>query len=313
MPLQPQIQSDVMALVATIPTVKEAVLTKQGLRTLRDEILYRHPKNPLKAEDTERLQTLGLSQLLMDWLVTEAGKSTFDDIKKGGPDALLQAFDAGLKQVELVQLTLAYVASVDDAVRFHKWFNQVLNRPVMLDIRLNPQLLAGVMFVYQNHLYDYSLRRQMPQLQQTLLDNYKQLAVSSNQLVEAVTSTNQNLESNIQNLESNQSADQAVVDSHQTAEQVTSTSTSTSENTSNITASQPPSTPTTPTPPNIPSASAPSGQPVSPPTSIEQTPENNQQATDNSSQNSTLNTQNSSPTANGQLPTAVAAPTEAAV
>lgn len=178
MPLPPQLQSDVMALVATIPTVKEAVLTKQGIRNLRDELLYRHPKNPLKADDSERLQALGLNQLLMDWLVTDAGRPVFDDIKKCGPDALLQAFDAGLKQVELVQLTLAYVASVDDAVRYHKWFNQVLNRPVMLDIRLNPQLLAGVMFVYQNHLYDYSLRRQMPQLQQILLDKYKQLATA---------------------------------------------------------------------------------------------------------------------------------------
>ncbi len=178
MPLQPQIQSDVMALIATIPTVKEAVLTKQGLRSLRDEILYRNAKNPLKANDNERLQSLGLGQLVMDWLVSEGGRTAFDDIKNCGPDAILQAFDAGLKQVELVQLTLAYVASVDDAVRYHKWFNQVLNRPVMLDLRLNPQLLAGVMFVYQNHLYDYSLRRQMPQLQQALLENYKQFTAS---------------------------------------------------------------------------------------------------------------------------------------
>lgn len=179
MPLPPQIQSDIAALVASLPTVKEAVLAKQGLRLLRDELLYKHPQDPLQPHQTERLQALGLTSFVMDWIASPEGKTLFEDFKNCGPDAVLQAFDAQLKTVELIQITLAYKASPDDAARFHKWFSQVLDRAIMLDVRYNPQLLAGIVFVYQNHLYDYSLKQRLPQIEDMLLASYRQMSLSA--------------------------------------------------------------------------------------------------------------------------------------
>src|SRR5690606_15291675 len=156
------LQSDVAELIKLLPTVKEAVLAKQGLRNLRAELLYRHPDHPINLMDTEKLESLGVTELLLEWLNSPAVKPALDDIKQGHPDALLQAFDEALKDVELVQLTLAYTAPVEDLVRYHQWFVQVLGRPVMMDVKVDKELLAGIRFSYQNQLHDYSLQARLP-------------------------------------------------------------------------------------------------------------------------------------------------------
>src|SRR5690606_42161157 len=131
MPSKNQIQSDVMALVRTLPTVKDAVQAKQGLRSLRDELLYRSKGDSLQVTDAAKLDELKISELLAEWLHSPAGEHVLEDFEQVGADAVLETFDKGLKQIELVQLNLAYVAPTEDLVRFHRWFNQVLGKPVM--------------------------------------------------------------------------------------------------------------------------------------------------------------------------------------
>ena len=173
MPSTPRLQSDLLALVRSLPTVKDSVQAKQGLRNLRDELLYRKSDKPVLLTDTAKMEELEISDLLQAWFNSPAGESIVDDIKSVGADDVLEEFDAALKQVELVQLNLAYTASTDDLSRYHRWFNQVLGKSVMLDVHVDRQLLAGASFVYQNHLHDYSLQQKMPELEALLLQKAK--------------------------------------------------------------------------------------------------------------------------------------------
>ncbi len=178
MPSTPQIQSDLMALVRSLPTVKDAVQAKQGLRSLRDELLYRHADQPLSLTDTAKMEELEISELVQAWFNSPAGESIVEDIKSVGADDVLQEFEAALKQVELVQLNLAYAAPTQDLSRYHRWFNQVIGKSVMLDVQVDRQLLAGASFVYQNHLHDYSLQQQMPEIEALLLQKAKAVGSS---------------------------------------------------------------------------------------------------------------------------------------
>jgi F0F1-type ATP synthase delta subunit len=173
MPSTPQLQSDLLVLVRSLPTVKDAVQAKQGLRNLRDELLYRRSDKPVLLTDAAKMEELEISDLLQAWFNSPAGESIVEDIKSVGADDVLEEFDAALKQVELIQLNLAYAASTEDLSRYHRWFNQVVGRSVMLDVHVDRQLLAGVSFVYQNHLHDYSLAQQMPEIEAKLLQNAK--------------------------------------------------------------------------------------------------------------------------------------------
>ena len=173
MPSAIRIQSDIVALVRSLPTVKDAMQAKQGLRALRDEVLYRQSSKNLQLSDTAKMEELGISDLLIAWFNTAAGEPIIKDIKQNAADEILQEFDEALKQIDLIQLNLAYVAPTEDLVRYHRWFSQVIGRPVMLDVRLDRQLLAGASFVYNDHLYDFSLKQKMPEIEAKLLDNFK--------------------------------------------------------------------------------------------------------------------------------------------
>ena len=64
MPSTPRLQSDLLALVRSLPTVKDSVQAKQGLRNLRDELLYRKSDKPVLLTDTAKMEELEISDLL---------------------------------------------------------------------------------------------------------------------------------------------------------------------------------------------------------------------------------------------------------
>lgn len=162
-----------MVLVRSLPTVKDSVQAKQGLRNLRDELLYRKSGASLRLDDQAKLDELRISDLLAAWLQSPAGESVLEDFEAAGADAVLAEFDACLKQIELIQIRLAYVPSTDDLVRYHRWFSQVLGKSVMLEVSVEPELIAGVAFTYQNKQFDFSLRKEMPVIEERLLDKVK--------------------------------------------------------------------------------------------------------------------------------------------
>ena len=100
MPSTPRLQSDLLALVRSLPTVKDSVQAKQGLRNLRDELLYRKSDKPILLTDAAKMEELKISDLLQAWFNSPAGESIVDDIKSVGADDVLEEFDAALKQVE---------------------------------------------------------------------------------------------------------------------------------------------------------------------------------------------------------------------
>lgn len=175
MPSPTRLKSDLMALVRTLPTVKDSVQAKQGLRSLRDELLYRKSGKSLQLDDAAKLDELHISDLLANWLQSPAGEHVLEDIEKSGDEVLVE-FDKALKKVELVQVALAYVPPTDDLVRYHRWFNQVIGHPVMLEVSTDQELIAGISFSYQNAQHDYSLRKKMPEIEQVLLKKSKALA-----------------------------------------------------------------------------------------------------------------------------------------
>jgi hypothetical protein len=170
-----KLRSDVSALVALLPTVKEAQLAKRGLRALRDAALFRKDK-PLSLNDQQALQELGVTEILLRWLQSPAGKTALDDFKEQGSEKLLQQLEAALKDIETVRLTLAYNPSTDDLIRFHTWFTAVLNRPVLLDVQLDPTLVAGFTAMAGSKFVDASIKEKLPILAKQVSENFKKIS-----------------------------------------------------------------------------------------------------------------------------------------
>jgi hypothetical protein len=170
-----KLRSDVSSLVAMLPTVKEAQLAKQGLRILRDEILYKHNGAPVTLSDTMRLQQLGVTELLLRWLQSPGGQGAIDDFRESGSEALLQELDRALKNIETVRLTLAYNPSTDDLVRFHAWFTDVLKKPILLDVQYDPTLVAGFTAMAGSKFVDASIQEKIPALVEEVNNGFKKL------------------------------------------------------------------------------------------------------------------------------------------
>lgn len=159
-----KLRSNVANLVDALPTSKEAQLAKQGLRTIRDEYLYKQRQAPLNLSDTAALQQLGITEVLLRWLQSPDGAPALDDFKQFGSEALLDAVDEAIKDMEIVRLTLAYNPSIDDLSRFHTWFKAVLGKPVLLDAQYDPSLVAGFTAMAGSKFVDSSIKDKIPQM-----------------------------------------------------------------------------------------------------------------------------------------------------
>jgi hypothetical protein len=169
------LHSDIGSLVKLLPTVKEAQLAKQGLRLLRDECLYKHQDAPITLNNTDRLQELGITEILLRWLQSPGGKTALDDFKEFGSEALLQQLEAALKDTETVRLSLAYMPSTDDLIRFHTWFSTVLNKPIMLDVQYDPSLVAGFTAMAGSKFVDASIKDKLPVLAKQVAESFSKL------------------------------------------------------------------------------------------------------------------------------------------
>jgi hypothetical protein len=176
MPSTSSLRSDVAALVVTLPTVKEAVLAKQGIRALRDEMLYKHDRGPLSLDDGPRLAEIGITPLLLQWMHTPAGQPIQQDLTDPGADAVLAAFHAAEEKIEVVRLTLAYAASTDDLVRFHQWFKATLGHPLMLDVAIDPKIIGGFTAMYHDHYLDYSVAAALPKVEEKIQQQFQAYA-----------------------------------------------------------------------------------------------------------------------------------------
>jgi hypothetical protein len=174
MPSTMSLKSDVDALVASLPTVKEAILARQGLKSMRDALLYKHDGGALVLSDSDTLHRLGATELLMAWLSSKDGAEILADLTVAGGETFLKAFDAALKKVDLIQLTLAYSPTTDDLTRYHAWFTHELKRPILLDVKTDPRLIAGFTAMYNDRLLDYSAHALVPQMQARLQELYAQ-------------------------------------------------------------------------------------------------------------------------------------------
>jgi hypothetical protein len=174
-----KLHSDLGSLIQLLPTSKEALLAKQGLRVLRDECLYKHDEAPVTLKDTVRLQELGVTEILLRWLQSPGGKTALDDFKEFGSEALLQQLDAALKDIEGVRLTLAYHPSTDDLLRFHTWFVAIMGRPILLDVQYDPALVAGFTAMAGSKFVDSSIKDKLPLLADQVVASFKQLKVKT--------------------------------------------------------------------------------------------------------------------------------------
>lgn len=170
-----KLRSDVSSLIESLPTSKEAQLAKQGLRTLRDECLYKQRPVPLNLADSVHLQELGVTEVLLRWLQSPGGKTALDDFKQFGSEALLDALDEAIKDMETVRLTLAYNPSTDDLIRFHTWFKAILNKPILLDVQYDPSLVAGFTAMAGSKFVDASIKDKLPALAQQVTEQFKKI------------------------------------------------------------------------------------------------------------------------------------------
>lgn len=71
---------------------------------------------------------------------------------------IINKLTENLNRLPIITLYLAVIISDNDIDKIGGWFRNILKTQVLLDINLNPNLVAGCAFVYNGKYYDYSLR-----------------------------------------------------------------------------------------------------------------------------------------------------------
>ncbi len=77
------------------------------------------------------------------------------------------------KTAPIVHMTFAAEADLESLVTMVHWFRQNMSKYTLIEVGLQPGLVAGAYVRSQNHVYDYSLRARLIGQRQTLVSALK--------------------------------------------------------------------------------------------------------------------------------------------
>lgn len=120
--------------------------------------LYR---TDLSAEESIRNTLPYDKAIIINKLAAEEGVLMND---KPSVQAFLQDIRKEVTTLPAVQITLAASPSATLITHIHDWFYRTYHRSVLLDIKIDPKIVAGCIISAKGKYYDFSLGKQAEQL-----------------------------------------------------------------------------------------------------------------------------------------------------
>lgn len=107
------------------------------------------------------LEALAASKKAKDYISFEV-LNTLDTFGKiASYSGLLTDFKKLFYKTQTVSITLAFNPSKEFLERLIKWFEDNLGKRVILDVKVDPGLIAGAQVLCKEHFRDYTVRRKM--------------------------------------------------------------------------------------------------------------------------------------------------------
>lgn len=88
-----------------------------------------------------------------------ADKYNVNQDNKSDMQELLQQINDAIDDLPLAHLIIAIDPNVQTVQAIHHWFYRTLKKPAVIDIDVDPSLIAGSVISFNGKLRDYSLKR----------------------------------------------------------------------------------------------------------------------------------------------------------
>lgn len=112
-------------------------------------------------EIVKALEALSSSKKAVNYLSFDT-LYVLDSFARGNAHlGLVSDFKRLLYKTPTVSLTLAYNPSREFLERVKKWFEQNLGQRILLDLKVQPKLIAGAQILCKEHFRDYTVRRKL--------------------------------------------------------------------------------------------------------------------------------------------------------
>lgn len=98
------------------------------------------------------------------------------------PEKYLEGLTAELDQLPSVQVSTAVEPSQGTLEKIHTWLNEQLGKHVLLDLRIQPNLLAGATVSAEGKYYDGSLQEHLDTIIEETVQKFHSVPTGTNQI-----------------------------------------------------------------------------------------------------------------------------------
>jgi hypothetical protein len=147
---------DIHELGTYIKTTNDSAVLQNILQQLCDG-LYR---TDTSAVESMRKALPYEQAVLINRLMTQSGIGTED---KAGMQNFFIKLQETLLALPVIQITLAVSPNTQLVNRMHEWFYRTYHKLVLLEIIINPDIVAGSIVSANGKYYDYSLKKKTQQ------------------------------------------------------------------------------------------------------------------------------------------------------
>lgn len=135
------------------------------IREFGQEIVY-HPDDKISLTDFLESKLAAISDIATFTILGDNALSGFD---KDNIYGIINNLEADLKNLPVITVYLPYPPETDEIVRLGKWFRTAMNNDVLMDLKVNKELLAGCAFVWKGIYHEFTLHFFMKKSREALL------------------------------------------------------------------------------------------------------------------------------------------------
>lgn len=143
--------------------LSDEIVSGADLRDIIEEIKgyaqwFNHNQIKLKVANKKDLNEPELSHQAEDILGQFFNSKS---ISSSGLDSLIISLEKYLKEAVKIKITLAGIPPNKLKKQLINWFRVSLTETILVDFSYNRTLLGGMVVIFGSHIYDWSLRRQI--------------------------------------------------------------------------------------------------------------------------------------------------------
>ncbi len=150
----------------------ENIISPADLRSLIEEVeayaaYSRHRHIQARAGARPTKNTPRISETANEFLAANKPK---DGYKLRDLDRLIAELEQRYHKSPQARITLADIASTGLKLSISNWLRLNVNESVLIDFRSDSTILGGMIVVVGSHIYDWSMRRQLLETKNKLID-----------------------------------------------------------------------------------------------------------------------------------------------